>query len=52
MTETTHDIAQRTAPDPLLNHDLVPFSPEDGVIFEKRPARKLDGSVADGLFNA
>ncbi len=52
MTETTHDIAQRTAPDPLLNHDLVPFSPEDGVIYEKRPALRPDGSVADGLFNA
>jgi len=52
MTETTHDIAQRTAPDPLLDHDLVPFSPQDGVIFEKRPALRPDGSVADGLFNA
>jgi 6-oxocyclohex-1-ene-carbonyl-CoA hydrolase len=52
MTETTADIARRTAPDSLLNHDLVLFSPEDGVLFEKRPARRPDGSVADGLFNA
>ncbi|MCP5037377.1 MAG: 6-oxocyclohex-1-ene-1-carbonyl-CoA hydratase, partial [Rhodobacteraceae bacterium] len=51
MTETTHDIANRTAPDPLLNHDLVPFSPEDGVVFEKRPALRPDGSIAEGLFN-
>ncbi len=52
MSETTADIARRTAPDPLLNHDLSPFSPAQGVLFEKRPARRPDGSVAEGLFNA
>ncbi len=51
MTESTQDIAQRTAPDPLLNHDLVPFSPKDGVLYEKRPALRPDGSVAEGLYN-
>ncbi len=52
MSETTADIARRTAPDSLLNHDLAPFSPDQGVLFEKRPARRPDGSVAEGLFNA
>ena len=52
MTRTTPEIARSTAPDPLLNHDLVPFSPEQGVLFEKRPAHRPDGSVAEDLFNA
>jgi 6-oxo-cyclohex-1-ene-carbonyl-CoA hydrolase len=52
MTETTADIARRTAPDPLLNHDLSPYNPGEGVLFEKRPAQRPDGSVAEGLFNA
>ena len=50
MNETTADIVKRTAPDALLSHDLASFSPEDGVLYEKRPARRPDGSVADGLF--
>ena len=37
-------------------HDLVPGPVREGitdqVIFEKRPARNADGSVAEGLFNA
>jgi 6-oxo-cyclohex-1-ene-carbonyl-CoA hydrolase len=37
-------------------HDLVPDRVREGitdqVIFEKRPARNPDGSVAEGLFNA
>ncbi|HSH44114.1 MAG TPA: 6-oxocyclohex-1-ene-1-carbonyl-CoA hydratase [Arenicellales bacterium] len=52
MSETTADIARRSAPESLLNHDLVPLSPGEGVLFEKRPARRPDGSVAEGLFNA
>lgn len=52
MSETTAEIADRTAPDSLMSHDLAPFSPDNGVLFEKRPARRPDGSVAEGLFNA
>jgi len=52
MTETTADIMKRTAPEALFSHDLASFSPEDGVLYEKRPARRPDGSVAEGLFNA
>jgi len=52
MTETTAEIANRTAPEALMNHDLAAFSSENGVLFEKRPARRPDGSIAEGLFNA
>jgi 6-oxo-cyclohex-1-ene-carbonyl-CoA hydrolase len=34
------------------NHDLAPQPKTPGVRYEKRPARKPDGSVAEGLFNA
>lgn len=34
------------------NHDLAPQPKTPGVCYEKRPARRPDGSVAEGLFNA
>ena len=34
------------------NHDLVDDFGKPGVRYEKRPARRPDGSVAAGLFNA
>src|SRR6185369_7310525 len=34
------------------NHDLVDDNTKPGVRFERRPARRPDGSVADGLYNA
>ncbi|GAB3774798.1 hypothetical protein GCM10028796_49760 [Ramlibacter monticola] len=34
------------------NHDLAPQPKTPGVRYEKRPARRPDGSVAPGLFNA
>ncbi len=40
----------------FLSHDLVPDSARKavsgGVLYEKRPARRPDGSVAEGLYNA
>ena len=45
------------APDPLAprrelkSHDLVDTPARPGVRYELRPARRLDGSVAAGLFN-
>ncbi len=40
----------------FLPHDLVPDDAREKitpqVLYEKRPARRADGSVADGLFNA
>jgi 6-oxocyclohex-1-ene-carbonyl-CoA hydrolase len=47
-----------TAPEtlpPMLdfkNHDITPDIARPGVRYEKRPARRPDGTVAAGLFNA
>lgn len=35
----------------LKSHTLVPFSPK-AIKYEKRPAKRADGSVIEGLFNA
>ena len=39
-------------PAQLNDHDIVPFETVQGIRYEKRPARLLNGSVAEGLFNA
>ena len=56
MTSNTKSIIERDAPKSLYDHNLVEVELEslaDGmVIFEKRPAKRRDGSVADGLYNA
>ena len=56
MTATTHQITERTAPSALIDHNLVEASVEelsDGmVLYEKRPAKRLNGSEAAGLYNA
>ncbi|MBL0211027.1 MAG: 6-oxocyclohex-1-ene-1-carbonyl-CoA hydratase [Holophagaceae bacterium] len=53
---TTKEIAARTAPATLNDHNLVATKVEDlcgGLVqYEKRPARRRDGSPAEGLFNA
>ncbi|MBL0312315.1 MAG: 6-oxocyclohex-1-ene-1-carbonyl-CoA hydratase [Holophagaceae bacterium] len=53
---TTKEIAARTAPATLNDHNLVATKVEDlcgGLVqYEKRPARRRDGSSAEGLFNA
>src|ERR1022692_430427 len=36
----------------LVDHDIVAFAPVAGVIYEKRPARRSDGRIVPGLFNA
>ena len=36
----------------LVNHDIVAFEPVKGVIYEKRPALRTDGTIVPGLFNA
>ncbi len=52
MTETSADIIDRTAPEDLIDHNLVPHAVCQGVLFEKRPARDLNGKQAEGLYNA
>lgn len=53
---TTKEVIAKTAPTSLIDHNLVDVTPEslcDGMlIYEKRPAKRLDGSVAEGLYNA
>ena len=53
---TTEEIAAKTAPPTLNDHNLVSTNVEDlcdGLVcYEKRPAKRRDGSPAEGLFNA
>lgn len=52
MKASTHAIVQETAPKQLNDHNLVPEQIVPGVLFEKRPAKRLDGSIAEGVYNA
>ena len=53
---TTDEIINKTKPESLIDHNLVAVEGEkmaDGMLlYEKRPARRLDGSIAEGLYNA
>ncbi|OGP33598.1 MAG: 6-oxocyclohex-1-ene-1-carbonyl-CoA hydrolase [Deltaproteobacteria bacterium GWC2_65_14] len=53
---TTDEIIARTAPSKLVDHNLIDREVEslcDGMVrYEKRPARRRDGSAAEGLVNA
>ena len=50
----TDAVIRATKPETLVDHNLVPESETivPGILYEKRPAKRPDGSVADGLFNA
>ncbi|HNC65434.1 MAG TPA: 6-oxocyclohex-1-ene-1-carbonyl-CoA hydratase [Thauera aminoaromatica] len=52
MKETTQRVIDQTAPKHLVDHNLVPETVVPGVIYEKRPARNLQGEVVPGLYNA
>lgn len=52
MSEKTADVVDRTAPNGLIDHDLVPHSAREDVLFEKRPARDAGGDTVPGLYNA
>lgn len=56
MTTTTKKVTERDAPAKLVDHNLVDTDVEklaNGmVLYEKRPAKRLDGSEAKGLYNA
>jgi 6-oxocyclohex-1-ene-carbonyl-CoA hydrolase len=53
---TPDEVIAKTTPPRLVDHNLVDWDVEslcDGMVrYEKRPARRRDGSVAEGLFNA
>ena len=53
---TTDQIIADTAPAELIDHNLIDQEIEslcDGmVLYEKRPAKRRDGSVIEGLYNA
>lgn len=50
------EVIAKTAPSELFDHNLIDAEVEslcDGKVrYEKRPARRIDGSVAEGLYNA
>jgi 6-oxo-cyclohex-1-ene-carbonyl-CoA hydrolase len=52
----TDQIISQTAPAALIDHNLIDKDVEslcDGMVqYEKRPAKRRDGSVAEGLYNA
>ncbi len=47
-------VVASTKPENLADHNLVPGGEAvcAGILYEKRPAKRRDGSVADGLYNA
>ncbi len=49
---TTSEISAQTAPAMLNDHNLVDAPMDEGVLFEKRPARTADGKEVPGLYNA
>ncbi len=51
MTNDVKSVTARTAPDELFDHNLVGETIAPGVLYEKRPAKTLDGKPAEGLFN-
>ncbi|RAU20139.1 6-oxocyclohex-1-ene-1-carbonyl-CoA hydratase [Paramagnetospirillum kuznetsovii] len=52
MKKETAAIVQKTAPGHLNDHNLVKTEVVPGVLYEKRPAKRADGTVAEGLYNA
>ncbi len=52
MSKRTEELVRATAPRAPRDHRLAPMPEGAGVRFEKRPARRPDGTVVPGLFNA
>ncbi len=50
----TDAVIRDTKPETLVDHNLVPEAETivPGILYEMRPAKRPDGSVAEGLFNA
>ncbi len=52
MTQDTASVCEATRPAALKDHNLVPETVVPGILYQKRPAKTLDGVVAEGLYNA
>jgi 6-oxo-cyclohex-1-ene-carbonyl-CoA hydrolase len=54
MTPDTDAVIASTRPDSLVDHNLVPEAETAGagIGYERRPATRPEGALADGLFNA
>ena len=52
MSEINAAVAESASSAHLVDHNLVPDSVVSGVLFEKRPVKRPDGSVAEGLYSA
>jgi 6-oxo-cyclohex-1-ene-carbonyl-CoA hydrolase len=52
MAPDTASVVEDTAPARLVDHRLVPETVVPGVLYEKRPARRPDGTLAEGLYDA
>ena len=49
---TTLEISAGTAPENLIDHNLVDAAMDSGVLFEKKSAKTMQGEEIPGLFNA
>jgi 6-oxo-cyclohex-1-ene-carbonyl-CoA hydrolase len=49
---TTPEISASTAPENLIDHNLVDAAMDSGVLFEKKSAKTAQGEEIPGLFNA
>jgi 6-oxo-cyclohex-1-ene-carbonyl-CoA hydrolase len=52
MSKRTEEVIGATAPAEIKDHRLAPMPDGVGVRFERRPARRPDGTEVAGLFNA
>ncbi len=51
MRDSTRNIINNNKPANPVDHNLVPELSFDGLLVEKRPAKRRDGTVAEGLYN-
>lgn len=51
MRDSTRKIIDSNKPVEAVDHNLVPELQFEGLLVEKRPAKRRDGSVAEGLYN-
>jgi len=51
MRDSTRNIVNNNKPAEAVDHNLVPELDFEGLLVEKRPAKRRDGTVAEGLYN-